>query len=136
MPFVIDNSVVAGWHLSGQKTAYTEAVFDLLADDTAHAPALWRLEFSNIVRKMLALKKITEARAWQILDTQEALPICVHDEATSIADNFRLAQHYGLSSYDAAYLELALRLSIPIATRDDALYEAALAAGVGVIARQ
>lgn len=136
MPFVIDNSVVAGWHLSGQQSAYTEAVFDLLAEDTAHAPALWRLEFANVVRKALALKKITEARAWQILETQEALQIRVHDDPTSIAENFSLAQRYGLSSYDAAYLELALRLKLPIATRDGALHDAAIASGVGVVGTQ
>jgi predicted nucleic acid-binding protein len=133
MPFVIDNSVVAAWHLNGQQTAYTDAVFDLLAEDTAHVPALWRLEFSNVVRKALALKKITEARAWQILETQEALPLRVHDDPTSLIENFALAQRYGLSSYDAAYLELALRLNLPIATKDNALHEAAMAAGVGVV---
>jgi predicted nucleic acid-binding protein len=133
MPFVVDNSVVIGWHFSGQATPYTEAVLDTLAADTAHVPALWALEFSNVVRKAVAGKKITEERAHDIMQFQSALPVIIHDDVPDPAENMALALRYGLSSYDAAYLELALRLHLPIAARDGALSDAARAAGVAVV---
>lgn len=133
MPFVVDNSVVVGWHFAGQSTPYTEAVLDLLVADTAHVPALWALEFSNVVRKAILGKKIAEERAHDILRFQAALPIVIHDDVPDPAENMALALRYGLSSYGAAYLELALRLRLPIAARDGALCDAARAAGVVVI---
>lgn len=132
MPFVVDNSVVVGWHISSQATPYTEAMLDALATDTAHVPALWALEFSNVLRKAVVGGKISEARARDIMKFQAGLPVVVHDDVADPAENLALALRYGLSSYDAAYLELAMRLQLPIAAKDGALCDAALAAGVAV----
>ncbi|MBA3034109.1 MAG: type II toxin-antitoxin system VapC family toxin [Gammaproteobacteria bacterium] len=132
MPFVVDNSVVAGWHFGGQATPYTEAALDRLVDDIAHAPALWPLEFSNVLRKALTGKKIDAARAQEILRFQAELSVVVHGGTVDPAENLALALRHNLSSYDAAYLDLALRLQLPIATQDAALRDAALASGVGV----
>ncbi|OHC62901.1 MAG: hypothetical protein A3H93_08455 [Rhodocyclales bacterium RIFCSPLOWO2_02_FULL_63_24] len=132
MSFVVDNSVVIGWHLSGQATDYTDAVLDKLANDVAHVPALWPLEFSNVVRKALTGKKITEERAREIMQIQAGLSLIVHADVPDPAENMALALRYNLSSYDAAYLDLALRLRLPIAAVDGALRDAAVAAGVGV----
>jgi predicted nucleic acid-binding protein len=133
MPFVVDNSVVAGWHFAGQATPYTEAVLDALAEDTAHVPALWALEFSNVVRKAILGKKITEGRAHDILRFQAALPVVVHADLPDPTENMTLALRYGLSSYDAAYLALALRLHLPLAARDGALSDAARTAGLALV---
>lgn len=133
MPFVVDNSVVVGWHFTGQATPYTEAVLDALAEDTAHVPALWALEFSNGVRKAILGKKVSEVRAHDILRFQAALPVVVHADVPDPAENMALALRYGLSSYAAAYLELALRLHLPIAARDGALRDSARAAGVALV---
>jgi predicted nucleic acid-binding protein len=135
MPFVVDNSVIVAWHLSGQATSYTEAMLDALATDTAHVPALWPLEFSNVLRKALVGRKISEDRARDIMKFQAGLAVTVHGDVADPADNMALALRYGLSSYDAAYLELALRLHLPIATRDDALRTAAETSGVGVVVK-
>lgn len=132
MPFVVDNSVVIGWHLSGQATDYTDAMLDKLASDVAHVPALWPLEFSNVVRKALTCKKITEERAREIMQIQAGLSLIVHTDVPDPAENMALALRYNLSSYDAAYLDLALRLRLPVAVVDGALRDAAVAAGVGV----
>lgn len=70
MPFVVDNSVVVGWHLGNQATTYSDAVLNALAGDTGHVPALWSLEFSNVVRKALVAKKITEERAREMMHSQ------------------------------------------------------------------
>lgn len=130
MPFVVDNSVVIAWHFSGQATPYTEAMLDALTIDTAHVPALWALEFSNVIRKAVAGKKISEERAHDIMRLQAALPIVVHDDVPDPAENMALALRYGLTSYDTAYLDLALRLRLPIAAKDGPLCDAARAAGV------
>jgi len=132
MPFVIDNSVVIGWHLSSQATAYSDAVLRALVDDNAHVPALWVLEFSNVMRRALLAKKITEARSREIMQLQQGLALTLHADVCDPAENLALAQRYQLSSYDAAYLDLALRLRLPVATSDGALRDAAVACGVGV----
>jgi len=132
MPFVIDNSVVIGWHLSSQATAYSDAVLRALATDNAHVPALWVLEFSNVMRRALLAKKITEARSREIMQLQHGLALTLHADVCDPAENLALALRYQLSSYDAAYLDLALRLRLPLATSDLALRDAAMACGVGV----
>jgi predicted nucleic acid-binding protein len=132
MPFVVDNSVVVGWHLGNQATPYSDAVLNALAGDVGHVPALWPLEFSNVVRKALVVGKITEERAREIMQIQASLALTIHGDIPIPAENMALALRYQLSSYDAAYLDLALRLRVPVATADGALYDAAVAAGVGV----
>jgi len=134
MSFVVDNSVVVGWHLSNQATAYSDAVLNAMCNHTAHVPALWVLEFANVIRKALLAKKITEKRCREILQIQQGLTLTVHGETSDPAQNMALALRYQLSSYDAAYLDLALRLRLPVASSDGALCAAAVAAGVGVYA--
>ena len=116
--FVLDNSVLCGWILANQATPYSDAVAGLLPVVDAHAPWLLQLEFTNVLRTACRRGTIEIAAAREIVD-QVAL--------------LSLALRFQLTSYDAAYLELALRLQLPIATRDDALAEAAWAAGVGVL---
>lgn len=132
MPFVVDNSVVVAWHLGSQATPYSDAVLNALSGEMGHVPALWPLEFSNVVRKALVARKITEERAREIMQIQTKLALTVHGDTPLPAENMALALRYQLSSYDAAYLDLALRLRLPLASTDDALRDAALAAGVGV----
>ena len=133
MPFVVDNSVVTGWHISSQATPYSDAVLNALADDVAHVPALWPLEFSNVVRKALIAKKITEERAREIMQIQAGLSLVVHGDIPDPEENMAIALRYNLSSYDAAYLELALRLKLPIAAQDGNLRIAAQKSGVGLV---
>jgi len=134
MPFVVDNSVVAAWFFPGQATDYSDSVLDRLKADTAHVPALWVLEFSNVLRKAIMGRKLATETALEIIAEAEKLPLSVDYTATATAVNLELAIQHGLSSYDAAYLDLAIRLGLPIATKDDALHDAALRAGVGVVA--
>jgi predicted nucleic acid-binding protein len=135
MPFVVDNSVVTGWFFESQATPspYTDAVLERLENDTAHVPGLWVLEFSNVLRKARVAKRITDARTREILTQLEGLSLVIDWSPVDIAGNMDLALRYGLTSYDTAYLELALRLQHPIAVRDSALKSAADISGVGVI---
>lgn len=133
MAFVVDNSVVVGWYFESQATDYSDRVLDMLANDTAYVPGLWVLEFSNILRKATLAGKIDKARTAEIIELVEGLPLAVDYAPANVAANLQLATKYGLSSYDAAYLELAIRMKLPIAANDEALRSAAMRAGVGLV---
>lgn len=133
MPFVIDNSVVCGWFLASQSTDYTEAIARRLLDDGAIAPGLWPLELANVLRTACKRGAMIASQAREVAEQIAALPIAVDAQPPTTQAILALALRYDLSSYDAAYLELALRLQLPIATQDTALAEAAMAAGVGMV---
>lgn len=133
MPFVLDNSVVSGWYLQDQATPYTQAVAELLHDDRAWVPPLWELELANVLRTTCLRQRQTAEHAQQVLAQMALLPIDVDRQAVAPSELLGLALRFGLSSYDAAYLELALRRQIPVATKDGDLAAAARAAGVGVV---
>ncbi len=118
MPFVVDNSVVTAWFFPNQATAYTDSVLDRLKADTAHVPALWVLEFSNVLRKAVLGHRLPKESALEILAEVEKLPLSVDYTATATGEN----------------LELAIRLGLPIAAKDGALHDAAIRAGVGGVA--
>ncbi|MBI4756593.1 MAG: type II toxin-antitoxin system VapC family toxin [Betaproteobacteria bacterium] len=131
MAFVVDNSVVTGWWAASQATTYTEAVLDAARTTSLHAPALWVLEFANVLRRARLCRAVDEAGSRAVLDNIAALGIEVHGLNENPASVLMLALQFGLSTYDAAYLELALRLQFPIACKDGALAQAARRAGVG-----
>ncbi len=131
--FVLDNSVVSGWLVASQATAYSEAIAGRLERDTAAAPSLLRLEYSNVLRTACKRGRLIASRAQALLEQLAALPIETDNSPVDAAMVLALALRYDLSCYDAAYLELALRLQLPIATQDAALAEAARIAGVGVV---
>lgn len=134
MPFVLDNSVVTGWYIESQANAYTESVATRLETDRALVPALWQLEFANVLKTACTRGTMTVETARLITDTMGALPIEVDTGlAPGARQLFELAMRHQLSSYDAAYLELALRHGIPMATQDARLREAAVAAGVPLV---
>lgn len=131
MPFVIDNSVVSGWYLESQATPYTEAIAERLLEDRAVVPALWELELTNVLRTACLRQRMTADKAQQVLARLARLPITVDRIGVPPPELLALTLRFGLSSYDAAYLELALRLQVPVATVDVALKGAAMASGVG-----
>lgn len=134
MTFVLDNSVVTGWYLPSQATDYSDTIATRLEVEKALVPALWQLELANVLKTACTKGRLTQAQARQILDTLGQLPIEV-DTAAPPGQRllFELAMRYNLSSYDAAYLELAMRHGLPLATQDEQLTLAAKAAGVDVI---
>lgn len=132
MPFVLDNSVVTAWYFENQATVYSDGVLQRMGGEVAHVPALWPLEFSNVLRKSISGKNISEARAREIIAQNDRWKILVDTTVPAPGDILSLSLAYGLSSYDAAYLDLAIRLHLPIAAKDGALSAAAVAAGVGV----
>lgn len=134
MPFVLDNSVVSGWYLTSQATDYSEAIAARLEEDKALVPPLWQLELANVLKTACTKGRLTTVQARQILDVLAQLPIEV-DAYTPPGQRqlFELAMRFNLSSYDAVYLELAMRHGLPLATQDEQLKLAAITAGVDVL---
>jgi len=122
--------VVWGWYLENQATPYTAAIAERLLDERAWAPAVWELELVNVLRTSCLRQRMA---AQQVLSGLHGLPIDIDRHPVPRSELLALALRFGLSSYDAAYLELALRRQMPLATQDDALREAAVASGVGVV---
>ena len=134
MSFVLDNSVTMRWFLGDgkpQELAYAGKVLDAMKKANALVPATWGLEVANVIAKAEAKGLVTEARSGAFLEMLEGVDIEM-DAATCqhAPDTLQLARHYKLSAYDASYLELALRLGIPLATLDEDLQKAAKKAGV------
>ena len=139
MRLVLDNSVAMLWLLPQSNPAgmaLADKVLTQLQNDGAMAPSLWTLEAANVIAKCQRLGKITQAQASAFVALLEGLGIAI-DTSTSqraLHDTLDLARQFRLSAYDAAYLELALREQLPLATLDDALQNAAREAGVALIA--
>jgi predicted nucleic acid-binding protein len=132
MAFVMDASVSVGWVIKNQVTDYSMAVESALTTETIHVPVLWWLEMTNTLRTGCKRAAITVSEAQGFIKVLNSLPIIVEPLESKASELFALALRHDLTSYDAAYLDLALRLQIPIATQDTALRGAALASGVGV----
>lgn len=135
MSFVLDNSVAMCWLLNDDRpadAAYALSVLDALKHTYAMVPGIWALEAANVVAKAEAKGLVTEARTQVFVATLARLNITTDKATASLAlsDTLNLARRYKLSAYDAAYLELALREGLPLATLDAALEKAAKKAGV------
>ena len=138
MSFVLDNSVAMLWLLPQSNLAGTDLahkVLDRLMTTGAEVPSLWRLEAANVIAKSLRLNKINQAQASTFIALLEELDITIdlQTDQRAFHDTLELARRYVLSAYDAAYLELALRNGLPLATLDAKLDAAARQAGVVVV---
>jgi predicted nucleic acid-binding protein len=133
---VLDASVALCWLFDDQATAHTESVLDrLVGGETVAAPAIWPFEIANVVTVAERLRIVNPAQAAAFFQTLGQLSIAVDRAEIERVFNAvsETARRYRLSAYDAAYLELALREALPLATVDAALRNAARAAGVGVV---
>ena len=132
MPCVIDCSIALAWYFADEAHPYADAVLDGLSQSGAVVPALWPLELANALVMGERRGRSTAAQATIWLGMLEALPIRVDDETNVHAwsTTLHLARAHGLTSYDASYLELALRLGVPMATFGGALKAAAVGVGV------
>ena len=132
MSFVVDASIALSWYLPGETSAISEAAFARLRNSAAIAPVLWWFEVRNTLVTSERRKRITPDQAIQVLARLDELPLRL-DVTPNSAVVMALARQHGLTVYDAAYLEVALRLVLPLATLDRALAAAAPAAGVELL---
>lgn len=132
---VVDASVALSWSLPDEGNETTFALLKDLESESAVAPAVWPLELANALLVAERRKRVTFAQANKALTMLLNLPIdiCLPPRDMEIRQIISLARTYRLSTYDAAYLELALRLSLPLATLDNHLQQAAKQAGVEAI---
>jgi predicted nucleic acid-binding protein len=132
MAFVLDASVAAVWALANESSLLADIAADRLKDENALVPPLWWYEVRNLLVINERRQRMTVEDSAHYLQLLSSYPIQidpVEDEQTI----FRCAREYRLSFYDAAYLAVAQRNRLPLATLDKALQAAALAAGVPLL---
>ena len=135
MNLVLDNSVTMRWFFGDgkpQELAYAGKVLDVMKSASAIVPVTWALEVANVIARAEAKGLVTGARSEAFLAMLEGVDIEA-DTATfshALSYTLQLARRYKLSAYDASYLELSLRLGLPLATLDEDLQKAAKKAGV------
>ena len=133
--FVVDNSVVMAWCFEDEAGTYTESVLDQLRETQALVPVIWPLEVANVLLVAERRDRMNEAQAAHFAQLLQTLPILVEeaDVARILGPVLAVGRAHRLSAYDAAYLELAARHGLPLATRDTRLRKAASNAGVAVL---
>jgi predicted nucleic acid-binding protein len=134
--FVLDASVAVAWCFDDETTKFTEGVLDLIsAGAETLVPSIWPLEISNALLIAERRKRIALAKVTAILVRIAGLPIFVTptDPKRAFEQILPMARQQGLSQYDAAYLELAVREGLALATLDGKLQRAARATGVELL---
>lgn len=131
--WVIDASVTLPWFFADEATPFTEGLLDALGTQVLWAPTLWVLECTNVLQSAQRRRRIDASRRAQIASELSALPVRLDPEIPDFMNLDRLAAAHGLSAYDAAYLELALRRSLVLVSLDARLIAAAGALGHPVL---
>lgn len=134
--FVLDSSVTLAWFFDDERSPATDQILERLETQTAAVPTLWYFEVANVLSVGARRGRTTPARIAEFVAQLEGLAIVI-DEASParlLRQVFDLANRERLSGYDAAYLELAMRLGTPLATKDAELAEASRRLGVAVLA--
>jgi predicted nucleic acid-binding protein len=132
---VLDASVALSWCFKNEATATADRVLERLATEAASVPAIWHLEIANVLALSERRGRLTPANSSEFIALLETLDVAIDDETPSRALGlvFDLARAERLTAYDAAYLELAMRLGIPLASKDADLCDAAERLGVNVL---
>jgi len=135
MAMVIDASVTLPWCFEDEAKPGTDRLlFDLRAGGTAVVPAHWPLEVLNSLLVAVRRGRIPREKIERFWSDLTALPIRIQPtEMAAWSGIQRLAEQYRLTAYDAAYLELARRIGLPLATLDSDLRKAATAAGTALV---
>lgn len=134
--FVFDNSVTMRWCFENTSNAYAENILQQLSSgEVAVAPVLWRYEVGAVLAKAERNGIIDSQKVADFLTAIRSFDITIDREGTErvLTEVYRLAVTYRLTGYDAVYLELALRMNLPLATLDQALAQACRAAGGTVL---
>jgi predicted nucleic acid-binding protein len=133
MAFVLDASVSAVWALADESSTVADAAAGRMRDDIALVPPLWWYEVRNLLVINERRQRMTVEDSAHYLELLSSFPIHF-DSVEEDQIVFRFARQYRLSFYDAAYLAVAQRNRVPLATIDKALRDAAVAAGVSLLA--
>lgn len=125
--FVIDNSVVMSWCFEDEGSNYAEAVLESLETREALVPAIWPLEVGNVLLVAERKKRLNHSSSVRFLGLLGGLPISVEQEPPDrmLKEILSLAREHKLSTCDASYLDLAMRLDLPLSTLNTSLLRAA-----------
>jgi len=135
MSLVLDSSATLAWVYADEVTEPIRRVFDFVGNNGAWVPGLWKLEVANVLEMGVRRGRHDAAFRASTLADLALLPIGVDTETDRQAwdSTLQLAARHSLTLYDAAYLELALRRALPLASLDADLRRAAQAEGVVVV---
>ena len=130
--FALDCSIAVAWLFDDEASPETDALLGRLRDGGALVPGHWRLELGNVLTQAERRNRIAGAQIAAYLDLLDRLPIVTdaETERRALREILTLARTENLTTYDAAYLELAMRRNVQLATRDRALIRAARGIGV------
>jgi len=133
--FVIDNSVVMSWCFQDEASRSTDFILDRLEKATAFVPSIWPLEVGNVLLVAERHQRLGEGDSARFLALLSELPIRIDQESPErmFKEILALARRQNLSSYDASYLDLAMRKGLPLATFDKRLLAAAKRSRVPVL---
>jgi len=130
---VVDSSVTGAWCLRDEHNAAADRLLATVAEHGGVVPALWPAEMANILIMAERRGRIGPADAERAVALIRRLPLAIEPaDGETLGRTRALAREHGLTAYDAWYLEVALRLALPLATFDAALGSAAERAGVTV----
>ena len=133
--FVVDNSVVMSWSFKDEANPLADSILARLEKDTAYVPSVWPHEVVNVLLAAERRKLISERDSIRFLRLLSQLPILVQYESPerSMTDILNLARTHIISSYDASYLDLAMKKGLPLATQDNKLRRAAKSVNVELL---
>jgi len=134
MALVADISAILGQAFDDEDARYAESVIEAIAADEAVVPTLFWFEIRNALLMGERRKRLTPDQTAAFLSDLGLLPLSV-DEVLREESVLDLARRHTLTVYDAAYLELARRKNLPLATLDAALIRAAGEAGVAIFGK-
>ena len=133
--FVLDCSIAMAWLFHDEATAKTAALLNRLVTETALVPAWWFVEVTNVLAIAERKGRTTSTQSDAFIADLGKLGIERDDEAPERAFTYLLAlcRTHRLTSYDAIYLDLAIRRSLPLATLDDDLRKIAKKLGISLL---
>lgn len=136
--FVLDCSITMSWCFGDEASAAAFAVLDRLGSETAVVPSHWFLDVTNVLTMAEKRKRMTAPATTEFLKLLSALDIEIDNVTADRAfpHVLPLCRKYSLTSYDAAYLELAIRRELPLASLDNELRAGAKKAGVQVLGKK
>lgn len=134
--FVVDASVALAWCFADEATPATRHLLDRMCEETAAVPSWWYVEITNVLALAERKHRITPAQTAEFIALIEGFDLDVDDHAPgrAFSDLLPLCRACHLTSYDAIYLDLAIRRHTPLATLDEPLRKAARKMGVKVLA--
>jgi len=135
--FIVDCSLTMAWCFVDETTLAASELLDRLAEESVLVPSLWFLEVANVLAMAEKRKRITAGASDRFLALLDTLEIEVDVEAhnRSFSDLIPLCRTHGITSYDAVYLDVAIRHRLPLASLDDDLRRSAKTLGIKLLGK-